>query len=134
MLLQRRVRYVSPTRGIFFINGVEEINYITIATLGDAQDFGDYNINSLAAGCSDSTRGIVGGGILPGINTIEYITISTLGNAIDFGDLTHARQELAVSNSIRGVFGGGNSEGNTIDYVTIQTTGNAVDWGDLSFR
>ena len=65
---------------IFFINGVEEINYITIATLGDAQDFGDYDINSLAAGCSDSTRGIVGGGA-PGINTIQYITISTLGNA-----------------------------------------------------
>ena len=121
----------SPTRGIFFTNGVEEIYYITIATLGDAQDFGDYNINSLAAGCSDSTRGIVGGGA-PGINTIEYITISTLGNAVDFGDLTHARKELAaVSNSIRGVFGGGHSEGNTIDYVTIQTTGNAVDWGDL---
>ena len=121
----------SPTRGIFFINGVEEINYITIATLGDAQDFGDYDINSLAAGCSDSTRGIVGGGA-PGINTIQYITISTLGNAVDFGDLTHARKELAaVSNSIRGVFGGGHSEGNTIDYVTIQTTGNAVDWGDL---
>jgi len=126
----------SPTRGIIFGNGLGEIQYITISTLGDAIDFGDHTFNSLAASCSDSTRGIIGGGtsLTTGgtINTIQYVTITTLGNTQDFGDLTVARKELAaVSNSIRGVFGGGHESGNTIDYVTIQTTGNAQDFGDL---
>ena len=67
---------------------LEDINYITIATLGDAQDFGDLIDNSLAAGTnSDSTRGIAGGVTVQQLIQIEYITISTLGNAIDFGDL-----------------------------------------------
>ena len=126
----------SPTRGIIFGNGLGEIQYITISTLGNAIDFGDHTFNSLAASCSDSTRGLIGGGtnLDTGgtINTIQYITIATTGDAQDFGDLTVARKELAaVSNSIRGVFAGGNTGGNTIDYVTVQTTGNAVDWGDL---
>ena len=126
----------SPTRGIIFGNGLGEIQYITISTLGNAIDFGDHTTNDLAASCSDSTRGMIGGGtssISGGtINTIDYVTIATLGNAQDFGDLTVARKELAaVSNSIRGVFGGGHESGNTIDYVTIQTTGNAQDFGDI---
>ena len=126
----------SPTRGIIFGDGLGEIQYITISTLGNAIDFGDHNTNDLAASCSDSTRGMIGGGtnLNPGAttNTIDYVTITTLGNAQDFGDLTVARKELAaVSNSIRGVFGGGHESGNTIDYVTIQTTGNAQDFGDL---
>ena len=126
----------SPTRGIIFGNGLGEIQYITISTLGNAIDFGDHNTNSLGASCSDSTRGMIGGGtsLTTGgtINTIQYVTITTLGNTQDFGDLTVARRELAaVSNSIRGVFGGGHESGNTIDYVTIQTTGNAQDFGDL---
>jgi hypothetical protein len=122
----------SPTRGIIFGNGLGELQYITISTLGNAIDFGDHIFNSLAASCSDSTRGLIGGGTSPTLNTIQYITIATTGDAQDFGDLTVARSALAaVSNSIRGVFAGGNTGGNTIDYVTIQTTGNAVDWGDL---
>ena len=122
----------SPTRGIIFGNGLGELQYITISTLGNAIDFGDHIFNSLAASCSDSTRGLIGGGTSPTLNTIQYITIATTGNAQDFGDLTVARSALAaVSNSIRGVFAGGSAEGNTIDYIIIQTTGNAVDWGDL---
>jgi hypothetical protein len=126
----------SPTRGIIFGDGLGEIQYITISTLGNAIDFGDHNTNDLAASCSDSTRGIIGGGtnLNPGAttNTIDYVTIATTGDAQDFGDLIVARKELAaVSNSIRGVFGGGHESGNTIDYIIIQTTGNAQDFGDL---
>ena len=126
----------SPTRGIIFGNGIGEIQYITISTLGNAIDFGDHNVADLAASCSDSTRGMIGGGrdLHTGatLNRIEYVTITTLGNVQDFADLTVARKELAaVSNSIRGVFGGGHESGNTIDYVIIQTTGNAQDFGDL---
>ena len=111
------------------------IDYVTIATTGNATDFGDLNISMYnLSSCSSSIRGLFGGG-----NTsdfIDYVTIATTGNATDFGDLTSARYGLgACSSSIRGVFGGGyNSEGNSniIDYVTIASAGNATDFGDLS--
>ena len=114
------------------------IDYITIASIGNAIDFGDLTVAryNLAA-CSSSTRGIFGGGnVTPAAtNTIDYITIASTGNAIDFGDLTIARSDLVACSSItRGVFGGGltPTSQNTIDYITIATTGNAIDFGDLT--
>ena len=113
------------------------IDYITIATLGNAADFGDLTVGRLyAAGCSNSTRGCWAGGNVSGgtqKNEIDYITIATTGNAADFGDLTSARRDLAACSSpTRGVWCGGDTPTlvNTIDYVEILTTGNAVDFGD----
>ena len=65
------------------------IDYITIASAGNATAFGDLTIaRSTAAGCSSSTRGLFGGGYDGAeLNVIDYITISSVGNAIDFGDL-----------------------------------------------
>ena len=109
------------------------IDYITIASVGNATDFG----NLLAAknenaGLADSTRGCFGGGHDGNyVNVIEYITVASVGNATDFGDLTSGRQALAgLADSTRGCYGGGSQ--NIIDYITIQTTGNATDFGDLS--
>ena len=134
----------SSTRGVFgggYTNTpaattFNVIEYITIASTGNAQDFGDLSAakGSLSA-CSSSTRGVFGGGfVTPTVtNVIEFITISTLGNASDFGDLLSAlRQKAALSSSIRGVFAGGYTpETNVIEFVTILTTGNAQDFGDL---
>jgi hypothetical protein len=114
------------------------MDYITIATTGNATDFGDLTASRFTlAACSSTTRGVFGGGHSD--NTIiDYITIATTGNATDFGDLTVARSYLAgCSSTTRGVFGGGsNSSGssyeNIIDYITIATTGNATDFGDLT--
>jgi hypothetical protein len=115
------------------------MDYVTIATTGNAVNFG-FLINFVqeGAGCSSSTRGLICGGNGP-INSIEYVTIATTGNSLDFGDLTVARSLLAAtSSSTRGVIGGGTTTGgssgssNTIDYVTIATTGNAVDFGDIT--
>ena len=109
------------------------IDYITIATTGNATDFGDLSVARIGPGaCSSSARGVFGGGATPtNTNTIDFITIATTGNATDFGDLTVARGYLAAcSSSTRGVFGGGST--NTIDYITIATTGNATDFGDLT--
>jgi hypothetical protein len=110
------------------------IDYITIATTGNATDFGDLTVARQSLGaCSSSTRGVFGGGTPAGANTIDYITISTTGDATDFGDLTVGRFGLAAcSSSTRGVFGGSAPTGNVIDYITIATTGNATDFGDLT--
>jgi hypothetical protein len=112
------------------------IDYVTIATAGNAQDFGDISGKTVgSSGSSDSTRGIIVlGDDGPKTNTIEFITIQSAGNAQDFGDLTRSEYLSAnMSNSTRAVIagGGGPSASNTIDFVTIQTTGNAQDFGDL---
>jgi len=109
------------------------IDYITIASVGAATDFGDLLVNkNELAGLADATRGCWGGGHDGNyVNVIEYITVASVGNGTDFGDLTVARQALAAcADSTRGVWAGGSQ--NVIDYVTIQTTGNATDFGDLS--
>ena len=117
---------------------INTIDYITIAAIGTAQDFGDLsNGTSSHASCESQTRGIIAGGSNPGnTNTIEFITIATTGFAADFGDLTQARGSLdcGFGNSIRGIFAGGYAPGDqtTIDFITIATLGNATDFGDLS--
>ena len=123
-------------RGIFCGGGTSKImDYISIATLGNATDFGDLLVDiDIMAGVSSETRGVIGGGSPP-TNVMQYITISTLGNATDFGDLTVARNNLAgASNLTRGIFAGGDtgSDSNVIDYITISTLGNATDFGDLT--
>ena len=133
----------SPVRGL--IAGgqtpsvVNTIEFITLSTLGNSQDFGDLiEANSAINGCfSNPTRGLLGGGSA-GTNLISYITIATLGNATDFGDLTVIRQEMGgVSSPTRGVFGGGRTspsttELNHMDTVNIATQGDAFDFGDLN--
>ena len=119
------------------------IQYVTIATLADAQDFGDIALSNgtRASGAfSSPTRGVYGGGAdSPSnsvLNTIEYITIATTGDAKDFGDLTTARRVEGggTSSHTRGLFTGGHTptQINTIDYVTIAALGNAQDFGDLT--
>ena len=133
----------SSTRGVFgggyigsplFANQ-NIIDYITIASVGNATDFGDLTVaRGALAACSSSTRGVFGGGN-PGVNTIDYITIASTGDATDFGDLTTGNSNLAACSSItRGVFGGGGAPGNTnaIEYITIASVGNALDFGDLT--
>ena len=67
------------------------IEYITIATTGNAADFGDLAY-ATAAGKSGSvstaTRGIFAGSHPAPTSRIDYITISTTGDSIDFGDMT----------------------------------------------
>jgi len=132
----------SSTRGITFGGGtpttINEMNYITIGTLGNSVDFGDLSAaRYLSQGVSSSTRGVCGGGDNSGaVNIIEYITIATTGNATDFGDMMTAREQAGSeggSNGIRGVFVGGGdwpAGNNTMEYITIASTGNTKDFGD----
>ena len=134
-----KVQAIFGSRGVFgggsTASYLNVIDYVTIATPGDATDFGDLTVARDKLGsCSDGAKGLWGGGYTGAdSNVIDYVTIATTGNAIDFGDLTVARYGLgSCSDATKGVWGGGNSSSNVIDYVTIATTGNATDFGNLS--
>jgi hypothetical protein len=122
-----------------------KIDYVTISTPGNAQDFGNLtNTREYTAGLDNGTndRGINASGIdnggSPHLNEIDYITISTTGNATDFGNLTNTRMAPATCSNdtnnrglfMAGTYGG--SYGNEIDYITISTPGNATDFGDMA--
>ena len=117
------------------------IDFITLSTLGNAQDFGDMTVGASSAGATASrTRFIKAGGFTQGNylnDIIEFNTFASLGNATDFGNLVEANEAPSgVSDGVRGVFmGGGNPSptgGNRIQYIDIATTGNAVDFGDTT--
>ena len=129
----------SPTRGIAYggANGIAaDIQFITFATKGDSQTFGECTVNQNDGGAlSDTTRGIQMGASSPSSDVIEFITMASEGNGTDFGNLTSARAPRGGSNATRGLgIGGydGSGKTNTIDFITIQTTGNASDFGDLT--
>ena len=80
------------------------IDYITIATTGNAADFGDLTSarRDLAA-CSSPIRGVWCGGDTPTlVNTIDYVEILTTGNAVDFGDQTVKRDRVAGCSNAHG--------------------------------
>ena len=134
----------NTTRGIFAGGHTSPtqtnvIQYVTIASVGNATDFGDLSgVRQSMAGVTSNTRGVFGGGTSgpADVNTMEYITIASTGNTTDFGDLSAARTEAGgLSSSTRGVFGGGyypDSKVNIIEYITIASTSNTTDFGDLS--
>ena len=135
----------SETRGLFaggqhpspftFFN---IIDFVTIASTGNATDFGDlenkaYNVR----GFSSRTRGLAAcgqkGPSFAAVNTIEYVTIASTGDARDFGDTSTIRTNLdGAASSTRGVFGGGGDVSDVIDFVTITSTGDATDFGNLT--
>ena len=84
----------NSTRGVIheasYPSNVNVLSFITIASTGDAQDFGDTYAsgNMFGATGSSPTRGIFAG-MDPGNTAIDYITIMATGNAIDFGDLSN---------------------------------------------
>ena len=130
--------------------GQQVLDYVTIATLGNATDFGDLSVPRTAkSGGSSSTRGIfINGRFSPTAayyNIIDYVTISSTGNAFDFGDLTNHFNPAAAgtSNQVRGVYGGGYFDyatagniGNlwlgNMGYYTIATKGDSSYFGELA--
>jgi hypothetical protein len=116
---------------------VNVIDYITVSTLGNAQDFGDDLTTSRQPGAlASSTRALAAG--RDSVNdTISFVTISSTGDGQDFANLVSATggSPAGISNEIRGIFAGGISPGATakMDYVTIASQGtNAQDFGDLN--
>ena len=129
----------NSTRGMFgsFSPYADTIDYVTIQSLGNAQDFGNLTeVRGYGMAVSSSVRAVWAGGIYTptnyGTNVIDYITISSTGDAQNFGDLTDWAYESACFNSAtRGVIAGGTVFNRKIDFFTIATTGNAQSFGDL---
>ena len=98
----------GSTRGVFMggrytssqpntVSSMNLIDFITLASEGNAQDFGDLSQTRGMNACASSlTRGLcMGGGQPANSNRIDFVTFSTTGNAVEFGDLTQARQDIA---------------------------------------
>ena len=72
------------------------IDFVTIASAGNATDFGDLiTAISNASFASNSIIGLSMGGSNGSLNTIEFITIATTGNASLFGELLSTQGEGA---------------------------------------
>ncbi len=127
---------IAPGSGTPYTN---QMQYITIATTGNASDYGDLTVARYAMGAtagSESGRGVWGGGWLGSrSNVMDYKSIASSGNASDFGDLQQEKSSMAnSSNGIRGIWSGGD-DGPSFDeigYITFSTTGNASDFGNLT--
>ena len=133
---------MSPTRGVFNrsldgspLVGKKEISFVTIATLGDAIQFGDLHTARAAPGASSNpVRGIFFGGYSPDTSSMEYINIASTGNGTDFGDLT-GNNRYNVGNCAtptRGFCAGGSPYNADIQYIDLTTLGDAVKFGDLT--
>lgn len=114
------------------------IDYVTIASTGNAISFGSLTVSRITRSAFQSTtRGVYCGGGSGGteINVMDYITIATTGNAIDFGDVTFPSDPSTTagcSSNVRGLISSDNNGSNVIGFVTIASLGNTSDFGDLS--
>ncbi len=137
---------VSPnlnggTRGLFtggyrpaspYENNIDQV---TIPTLGNAVDFGNTLDPIKGQGCAGSrTRLAMWGGQNPTTyqDNVSYVTFASHGDATDTGDLVTACRNSALSNNIRGIIGGTVPYTNVMEYSTIATLGDSKDFGDLS--
>ena len=125
---------------------VNTMNYIEIATTGNAVDFGDLARAGSTGSSSSATRGVFNYGNVPSsIVEMDYTTISSSGGVADFGDLSYVTRDgpFGAGDNTRGVLGGsaggpsnmGGSPGkgvNYIDFITFATTGDSQDFGTLT--
>tara|TARA_Y100001970_G_C14232395_1_gene859498 strand:- start:2096 stop:3133 length:1038 start_codon:yes stop_codon:yes gene_type:complete len=149
----------SKTRGVFAGgqspspgsvpggSGQETIDYITMDTTGDAQDFGNLPYSRTGMfGASNGTVMIIGGGDDGNeADDIARLTIATTGNAVDFGSLDPSGSfgykafGGAASDATRWIIGGGrlNQPGpagyrtDQIEYVNYGNYTNSSDFGNL---
>ena len=103
----------DSTRGLFAggynpSNQVQnKIDFVTIATTGNATDFGDLSVaRRSGGGTSNSIHSIFAGGYLPGVsNTIDRVSIQSTGDAVDFGDFFFKVHENSGSSDSHGGLG-----------------------------
>ena len=117
----------------------DDIDYITIASTGNASNFGQLDKDRAgAAGSGNGTRGIFWAGTYNATPSptleIQYITFASTGNATDFGDMTRiVREHGACGNADRNMAFGGfyGSLQDTIEYINPASTSNTTDFGNL---
>ena len=127
-----------------------KIEYVTIATTGNAAAFGvvhgagpnSWDGSSNLSGTAGDGRGFIIAGHDGGynssnwsLNLIRYLTIATTSDSADFGDLTRSTGSgAATSNGKRALYFGGDNPNfsNSIDYFAIATLGNASVYGTIT--
>ena len=120
--------------------GVNTMNLITIATTGNATDFGDLSVGAAyRGGLASSTRGIFVNS--QGDLTFDYVTISSQGGGVDYGEaLTDHMGGATFNSSTRGFRAGGSDPSVSTPHTTgilgmiIASTGSFYDAGDLTIR
>jgi len=134
-----RALSASGYNGPGTIGSSNEIEYVTIASEGDAIDFGDRTQSGYGGqAVSSSTRGVFLSNREPNNDVIDYVEIGTLGNALDFGDLVANGGYKAgnLNSPTRGFVAGGSgpvgTDSNDIQMITIASKGDAIKVGDLS--
>ena len=122
------------------------MDFVEIATLGNALDFGDLARSGSTGSTSNSTRGVFNYGDVPNsIVEMDFTTISSGGGVADFGDLSYVTRDgpFGAGDNTRGILGGsaggpnnmGGQPGkgvNFIDFITFATTGNSIRFGELT--
>ena len=146
----------SPTRGLFNggHTGTTRISAITIASKGDAFDFGDdpFEGGYTHGGGSTGVRGVWAGGyaVTSGspypvnklARSIRGVTIASGGNAVEFGELQRSNGFTYIgglSDKTRACWGGGYvlspaTQLNSIEYFQMNSSGTAKDFGDLTIH
>ena len=85
---------------------VNTVEYFTMSTLGNSQDFGDVSTASeFYTAASSSTRCVWHINAAQGGDSdkLEYVQIMTTGNGIDFGDCTERQRTSGCSNGHGGL-------------------------------
>ena len=137
----------NNSRGIFggfFPSYSGALSFVTIASTGDASDFGSLlDRADVIGGINSPTRGIFSGmsvspvaeGSASLVSRTEFVSITSLGNSQEFGNLSVTRNAVGgCSSSTRGLVSGGltPSLSDVIDFCTIATLGNFTDFGNLT--
>ena len=140
----------SPTRVVWFggkgDTGVSDtqntIQFVTIATLGNSEDFGNFPATTNSSNASSNgIRGFCCGGNTPSpfsASSIFTVTMATKGDATDYDDLNASPSQLpqigTVANSNKAIVAGGTagSGQNVIQSFSMATTGQSADFGDLT--
>ena len=116
--------YEQPEGGV-----VNTIQYINIATTGNAQDFGDITggIGYGNGTFSNRVRGIY----LDTSPHNQYINLTSTGNTVSLGSAATNAARSGGANSTRGLYSYDNQT-NTIEYFTIASAAVGVDFGDMA--
>ena len=86
------------------VTGYNLIDFITIATTGNSQDFGDLTVTGQGVGAnSNNLRGVFGGRTNPSKQqVIDYVEIATTGNAVDFGEMLSTIADCGATSGSHG--------------------------------
>ena len=131
----------SPTRAVWLGGSPNSdfAQYVTIASKGNAVDFGYEENQHGSMSSGNSVRGVWSGGLNGGSynnDAILYLNMASTGKSVQFGNLTVAKvYGDAVSTNTRHVRIGGYGDSpyaasQVMDFILISSGGNAVDFGE----